>query len=212
MNPVDPAPETAALSRNDYAAIVKLIKPGSKVLDLGCGGGQLLQLLREDKGVLGYGVDLSPDLILDCIGKGLSVFQGNLDEGLRDFEDQSFDYVILNQTLPVVHRPTFVMEEMLRVGRCGIVSFANFAYWRIRLRLLLNGRMPVDEILPNEWYDTPNIHHLTVRDFHVFCRRFGITILDAHYFRRLEGGRVHSRMLHPNWFAGFALFVITRNA
>jgi methionine biosynthesis protein MetW len=212
MNPVDPAPETAALSRNDYAAIVKLVKPGSKVLDLGCGGGQLLQLLREDKGVLGYGVDLSPDLILDCIGKGLSVFQGNLDEGLRDFEDQSFDYVILNQTLPVVHRPTFVMEEMLRVGRCGIVSFANFAYWRIRLRLLLNGRMPVDEILPNEWYDTPNIHHLTVRDFHVFCRHFGITILDAHYFRRLESGRVHQHMLHPNWFAGFALFVITRNA
>ena len=162
--------------------------------------------------MLGYGVDLSPYLILDCIGNGLSVFQGNLDEGLRDFEDQSFDYVILNQTLPVVHRPTFVMEEMLRVGRCGIVSFANFAYWRIRLRLLLNGRMPVDEILPNEWYDTPDIHHLTVRDFHVFCRRFGITILDAHYFRRLESGRVHQHMLHPNWFAGFALFVITRNA
>ena len=122
MSPADAPPETAALGRNDYAAILDLVKPGSKVLDLGCGGGQLLQLLREHKNVLGYGVDLSPDLILDCIGKGLSVFQGNLDEGLRDFEDQSFDYVILNQTLPVVHRPTFVMEEMLRVeiGRAHV--------------------------------------------------------------------------------------------
>lgn len=209
MDTTDPQLQ-AALRRNDYAAILRLVEPGSRVLDLGCGGGQLLQLLRDRKNVTGYGVDLSPDLILECIGKGLSVFQGNLDEGLRDFEDQSFDYVILNQTLPVVHRPAFVIEEMLRVGRRGIVSFANFAYWRIRLRLLLTGRMPVDEILPNEWYDTPNIRHLTVRDFHFFCRRFGVSILEEHYFRRLEGGRVRPSMLQPNWFAGFALFAISR--
>ncbi|MFA5206596.1 MAG: methionine biosynthesis protein MetW, partial [Lentisphaeria bacterium] len=116
MDTTDPQLQ-AALRRNDYAAILRLVEPGSRVLDLGCGGGQLLQLLRDRKNITGYGVDLSPDLILECIGKGLSVFQGNLDEGLRDFEDQSFDYVILNQTLPVVHRPAFVIEEMLRVGR-----------------------------------------------------------------------------------------------
>lgn len=200
----------AALRRNDYRTIVEMVEPGARVLDLGCGNGSLLRLLRERKNCVGYGVELEADLIMACVEKGLSVFQGNLDEGLRDFEDQSFDYVILNQTLPVVHRPSYVIEEMLRVGGKGIVSFPNFAHWPIRLRLLFSGRMPVDEAIPHDWYDTPNIHHLTITDFTLFCKRFNVAILDGYYFRSLEGGQVSATMFQPNWCAGFALFVITR--
>ena len=200
----------AALQRTDFRIILDHIEAGARVLDLGCGNGTLLQLLRNRKNAVGYGVELLPDSIMQCIEKGLSVFHGNLDEGLRDFDDRSFDYVILNQTLTVVHRPAFVVEEMLRVGKKGIVSFPNFGYWRIRLRLLASGRMPVDEIIPHEWYDTPNIHHLTVNDFLLFCKRFQITILESRYFDSLEGGDTRATMLCPNWSAAFALFVITR--
>ncbi|MCF7854613.1 MAG: methionine biosynthesis protein MetW [Candidatus Pacebacteria bacterium] len=201
---------TAARRRNDYRLILDIVSPGSRVLDLGCGAGQLLTLLEADKNIVGYGVELDGDKIIECVESGLSVFQGDLDEGLRDFDDGSFDYVILNQTLPVTHKPPYVVDEMLRVGKRGIISFANFAYWRIRWRLLTGGRMPVGESIPYEWYDTPNIHHLTIQDFFLFCRRFRVTILDRHYFSALEGGHVkHSQRL-PNWFAAYGMFVITR--
>ena len=167
---------TAARRRNDYRVILDIVEPGSRVLDLGCGAGQLLTLLETEKSVVGYGVELDGDKIIECVESGLSVFQGDLDEGLRDFDDHSFDYVILNQTLPVTHKPPYVVDEMLRVGKRGIISFANFAHWRIRWRLLTGGRMPVGESIPYEWYDTPNIHHLTIQDFHLFCRRFGVTV------------------------------------
>ncbi len=212
-----PAPDAArehgdaeALRRNDFRTVLDLVEPGSRILDLGCGNGALLQLLRDRKQATGYGVEMDQPLIMQCIARGLSVFQGNLDEGLRDFEDQSFDYVILNQTLPAVHRPGYVLDEMLRVGKRGIVSFPNFAYWRIRWHLLSRGRMPVDEIIPYEWYDTPNIHHLTVSDFAAFCGRFGIRVQQAFYFRALAQGRVSPRMLLPNLRAGYALFVISK--
>ncbi len=204
------ADAAAALRRNDYLTILNLVETGARVLDLGCGNGTLLQLLRERRNITGYGVDIADDCIMECIAKGLSVFHGNLDDGLRDFEDQSFDYVILNQTLPVVKRPAYVIEEMLRVGRKGIVSFPNFAYWRVRLRLLLTGTMPVDEIIPHQWYDTPNIHHLTIKDFVLFCKRFNIAVLDEFYFGALEHGRQAYRIFRPNWSAGFALYVITK--
>ncbi len=198
------------LQRNDFRTVLDLVEPGSRVLDLGCGDGTLLQLLRARKQASGYGVEMDQRLIMECIARGLSVFQGNLDEGLRDFEDQSFDYVILNQTLPAVHRPAYVMDEMLRVGKMGIVSFPNFACWRVRWHLLTRGRMPVDEIIPYEWYDTPNIHHLTVVDFEEFCRKQGVAIRRAFYFRQLSRGHAVTRMLRPNLRAGYALFVIAR--
>jgi methionine biosynthesis protein MetW len=201
----------AARKRVDYRLIVDAVEPGARVLDLGCGSGQLLTLLQAEKKVVGYGVELSEERIIECVESGLSVFQGDIDEGLRDFEDHSFDYVILNQTLPVTHKPPYVVDEMLRVGKRGIISFANFAYWPVRLRLLLTGRMPVAECIPYEWYDTPNIHHLTIHDFFLFCRRFGVSILNATYFSALEGGRMYGNLRLPNWRAAYGMFEITRS-
>ena len=208
MNSIQNADGT--FRRNDFRTVLELVEPGSRVLDLGCGNGALLQLLRDRKNITGYGVELDQQLIMECISRGLSVFQGNLDEGLRDFEDQSFDYVILNQTLPAVYRPSFVLDEMLRVGKQCIVSFPNFAYWRVRWHFLVQGRMPVDDIIPYEWYNTPNIHHLTICDFENFCRRNHIEFRQSFYFRALSRGTVAPTMFRPNLRAGFALFVIRR--
>ncbi len=210
MTPEDFAKLEQAEQRTDYRLILNRIEPGSRVLDLGCGSGWLLALLREKKNVVGYGVELSSNQIIECIGKGLSVFHGDIDEGLRDFEDQSFDYVIVNQTLPVTRRPSLVLEEVLRVGRCGIISFANFAYWRIRLHLLLTGRMPVTESIPYEWYDTPNIHLFTIRDFRSLCRKMNAEILDSCFFTELENGRARCNLPLPNMQAAYALFAIKR--
>lgn len=197
--------------RSDYGLITDLIEPGSQVLDLGCGNGLLLYLLREEKQVNGYGVELAEERIIECVERGLSVFQGNLDEGLRDFDDQSFDYVLLNQTLPVVHKPPYLIEEMLRVGKRGIITFPNFGYWRIRWKFILSGHMPITESIPYEWYDTPNIHNLTLNDFKFFCRRFGITILSSVYFSALDGGKARIHSVLPNCTAAYGLFVIAKD-
>ena len=200
----------AARKRLDYRLISRIVEPRARVLDLGCGSGQLLTLLQAEKQIVGYGIELDQERIVECVESGLSVFQGDIDEGLRDFDDYSFDYVILNQTLQATHKPPYVVDEMLRVGRRGLISFANFAYWPVRLRLMLTGRMPVAECMPYEWYDTPNIHHLTISDFYLFCRRFGVSILGATFFSALEGGRTHRRLRFPNWRAAYGLFEITR--
>ncbi|MFA4943657.1 MAG: methionine biosynthesis protein MetW [Lentisphaeria bacterium] len=205
-----PAEAVNPLQRNDFRVLVELVEPNSRVLDLGCGDGALLALLREHKQATCYGVEMDPDGILACIGKGLSVFQGNLDEGLRDFEDQSFDYVVSDQSLTEVRRPEFMMREMLRVGKKAVFCFPNFAHWRIRLQLLFRGRMPVDEVIPFQWFETPNIHHLTVADFRAFCRHHGMRVLDQYFFRSLRGGRVSRAMAFPNWSAAYALFVTAR--
>ncbi len=159
-----------------YEDIVDLVEPESRVLDLGCGDGELLDKLIRDKKVRGRGVEIEEEMIRACVSKGLSVFQGNLDEGLKDYGTASYDYVILNQTLQVVHNPVLLMREMLRVGRRVIVSFPNFAYWRNRLQLLFLGRMPVTGTLPYEWYNTPNIHLCTRRDFLTLCRELGAPV------------------------------------
>ncbi|MFW5996710.1 MAG: methionine biosynthesis protein MetW [Verrucomicrobiota bacterium] len=200
----------SARIRNDYRLILDLIEPGSQVLDLGCGNGHLLYLLREEKQVNGYGVELAESRIIECVERGLSVFQGNLDEGLRDFDDQSFDYVLLNQTLPVVHKPPYLVEEMVRVGKRGIITFPNFGYWRIRWKFILSGNMPITESMPYEWYDTPNIHNLTLKDFRFFCRRFGITILSSTYFSSLNNGKSRIHSFLPNCTAAYGLFVVTK--
>lgn len=167
--------------RADLCALADLIQPGEKVLDLGCGDGTLLRYLIDARQIVGRGVELSEPDVLACVGKGLSVRQGNLDEGLRDYPAQSFDTVILSQTLPYLDNPAFILGEMLRVGRRALVSFANWGHWRCRLELLFTGRSPLAPGLPQVWYASPRARPLTVRDFIEFCAREKIAITRSIY-------------------------------
>lgn len=151
--------------RPDLVIIAQNVAPGSRALDVGCGDGALMAVLRDQHQVDARGLELDPHNVALCVGKGLSVMQGDADADLADYPDASFDYAILSQTLQTTKRPDQVLDELLRVGRKAFVSFPNFAHWKVRASLLWNGRMPVTRLLPVAWYETPNIHHVTVRDF-----------------------------------------------
>jgi methionine biosynthesis protein MetW len=163
--------------RQDFAIISGWVKFGSKVLDLGCGDGELLQFLRSGLEVKGYGVEKDDANWLACMKNGSNVIQMDLEDGLSGFEDQSFDTVILSQTLQAMNNTEEIVQEMLRVGREIIVTFPNFGYWRNRIQIT-GGRMPVSKILPYQWYDTPNVHLCTINDFDQFCKNHKITILE----------------------------------
>lgn len=164
-----------AADRPDFAAIAAWIPKGSSVLDLGCGDGSLLRYLKETRAVRGYGVEINDLDIVSCIANGVNVIQNDLESGLADFENDSFDFVILSQTLQATRHTEALTREMLRVGREGVVSFPNFGYWKSRLNVLL-GNMPVSKELPYQWYDTPNVHLCTLNDFETFCRTQNIAI------------------------------------
>jgi len=164
--------------RADLSIIADWIKAESKVLDLGCGDGTLLAYLRDQRDVLGYGLEISPFDVEDCVDKNINVIQANLNNGLKAyFTDHSFDYVIMSQTLQATEKPDELIEEMLRVGREGIVTFPNMAHWSARLQLGLKGIMPVTKNLPNQWFNTPNVHLCTLNDFEVLCKKHDIEIL-----------------------------------
>ena len=192
----------------NYNHIVPLIEKGAKVLDLGCGDGTLLKKLIDEKNVHGKGIEINQENVIQALHKGLSIIQGDIDEGLEDFADKEMDYVILNQTLQSTQNPDFVIKEMLRVGKNAVVSFPNFAYWRIRFYLLFKGKMPKSKMLPFEWYDTPNIHLLTVRDFFDYCEKRDIKISKSILTRR--GKIVNSRLrkTFADIFAEEVIFVI----
>ena len=165
-----------ARTREDYLLIAQMVKPGSKVLDVGCNDGTLLELLRDERRVNGRGVELSQKKVNICVARGLSVIQGDADRDLADYPADAYDYVILSQTIQATHNPRHVLREMLRVGRHAVVSFPNFGHWRVRSSLFFNGRMPVNESLPYTWYDTPNIHFCTIRDFVHLCDEMNVTV------------------------------------
>jgi len=193
------------LGRSDYAIIGEIVEPKTRVLDLGCGEGELLQWLAENKGVDARGVEISGSKVQRAIARGVSVFQSDIDEGLADYPDQAFDYVILSQTLQETRHPRQVLREILRVGRRGIVAFPNFGHWRMRIAMLLSGRAPRTPLFPYEWYESPNIHLLTIEDFEELVRAEGWTV-ERRYF--LSGNRKVT--MSPNLLAEVGVFLVRR--
>ena len=197
--------------RSDLRVIADMVTPGARVLDIGCEDGELLQLLIESRDVDGRGMELSQKGVNACVARGLTVVQGDAEYALRDYPDQAFDYVILSQTLQAMSRPAEVLEQMLRVGRRAIVSFPNFAYWRVRLYLALRGRMPVTRDLPYEWYETPNTHFCTILDFLDLSEQKNYLIEQAVAFNPRGGYRFHKQLgWRSNLFAQQALFLLRR--
>ncbi|MFP5383066.1 MAG: methionine biosynthesis protein MetW [Gammaproteobacteria bacterium] len=196
--------------RPDLDIIAPWIRPKARVLDLGCGDGELLGFLAQQHAVTGYGLEIDPEKIRSCIARGVNVIEQNIDEGLRNFDDGSFDTVLMTQALQALHNPHLVIAEMLRVGREAIVTFPNFGHWRPRFYLALRGRMPMSESLPHHWYDTPNIHFCTFRDFEMLCHDNGWRVLD----RLVTDGRHREGALMqaiPNLLGEIAIYRLTRH-
>jgi methionine biosynthesis protein MetW len=182
--------------RVDLVRVMEMVAPGSRVLDVGCGDGELLRLLAEERTVDGRGIELSQKGVNDCVAKGLSVVQGDADADLADYPNDAFDYVILSQTLQATRQPRVVLENMLRIGRRAIVSVPNFGHWSVRLQLALRGRMPVTEQLRHSWYDTPNIHFCTITDFVALAREVG-AVIDSSVALDQSGGELSA--VWPRW-------------
>jgi len=188
--------EDRAGHRLDFLLVTDMVAPGSRVLDVGCGDGSLLALLRDRKGVDGRGIEISREGVNTCLAKGLPVIQGDADMDLADYPDDTFDYVILSQTIQATRHPKVVLEHLLRIGRRAIVSFPNFGHWSVRLDLFLRGRMPVTRNMPYSWYDTPNIHFCTIRDFVELCGVVGAKMEKA---VALDAGGRPVRVTLPWW-------------
>ena len=195
------------LGRSDYAIIGEIVEPNTKVLDLGCGEGELLLWLAENKGVDARGVEIAGVMVQRAYARGVSVYQGDIDEGLADYPSSAFDYVILSQTLQQTQRPLKVVREMLRVGRRVIVAFPNFGHWAVRLSMLVGGGAPKTKLFPYNWYDSPNIHFLTVRDFEALVRVERL-VVERRYF--LAGRR--KVWLLPNLLAEVAVYLLSGSA
>ena len=194
----------------NYEVITEYIEKGARVLDLGCGKGELLKMLVDKKQFTGSGVDINQNNVIASIQKGLSVVQGDIDTGLKEFSENEYDYVILNQTLQSTQKPDFVIEEMLRIGKKVVVSFPNFGYWRVRFYLFFQGKMPKSKMLPFSWYDTPNIHLLTIKDFFEFCKERNIKIAKQVYVKRGKISKNPFTKFLTNFLCEEAIFMIER--
>lgn len=194
--------------RQDYKIISDWVRPNSRVLDLGCGSGRLLKHLNTEKNVSGYGLELNEDKIQACIENGVSVIEQDIDAGLKNFKNQSYDFVIMSLALQALKHPNEALEEMLRVGREAIISFPNFAHYSPRLYLALKGKMPVSKKLPYQWYETPNIHLCTVNDFEYLCKEKGYTIEDRIVISTT--GSASIAKLCPNLLAATAFYKISK--
>lgn len=195
--------------RLELLAVEQWIQPESRVLDIGCGDGTLLRYLRDNRRVKGTGVEIDSDNITQCVKNGVHVIEQDIDQGLQNFTAGSFDTVLLTQTLQAVRRPDYVLQEILRIGKECIITFPNFGHWKARIHLGLFGRMPVSRFMPYHWYDTPNIHFCTVKDFERLCDREGIIILD----RKVQDNEQKNSLLGnywPNLFGTNAIYHVTK--
>jgi methionine biosynthesis protein MetW len=200
--------QTAMISngiRLDHQIIYRIVESGARVLDLGCGNGDLLYFLAREKGAKVQGIEVNDSAIYECVKKGLSVFHGDIESGLTEYPKQSFDYVILNQSLQEVEKVDDLIEEALRVGSKVIVGFPNFAFWEARLMLFFRGKAPITRSLPYNWNNTPNVRFLSISDFKDFCREKDLKVKEARYL-----GKKRSVTLWPNLFALNAIFVVTK--
>lgn len=193
--------------RTDLKLIADIIEPNSRVLDIGCGDGALLDYLTHNKSVSGRGIELSQKGVNQCVGRGLSVIQGNADTDLQYYPDDAVDYAILSQTIQATHNPKHVLEELLRIGRRAIVSFPNFGHWRVRASLAFAGRMPVTKSLAFQWYETPNIHFCTINDFFALCEAMNIKIAETIFLN--QNGKQKS-LFFPNLTGQQAIFLLDR--
>ena len=198
--------------RADLTLVAGLVPAGSRVLDLGCGDGALLEHLAQVRGCRVQGAERSPDAVVACLRRGIPVVELDVDAGLADFGDAAFDVVVLSQTLQALHRPRDVLREMVRVGRVGIVSFPNFGHWAIRLRLLATGRMPSSRTLPHAWYDTPNIHLCTVADFEALARAESLVVRQRRLLDAAGRAATGPASRRPNLLAAGAAYVVERGA
>ena len=195
--------------RIGYDLVIDEIPEGARVLDLGCGDGTLLKLLQELKNVSGFGVEISGEGVSLCVEKGVYCYQADIDEGLSDYRDNSFDYVIVNQTIQNTKRPDYVIKEVLRIGKKAIVSFPNFGYYRTRSYLMFKGTMPVSKLLPYQWYDSPNIHLLTIKDMIRMSSGFSFKIVSEKHFSISGIDKSSIITIAPNLLAQYGFFVIT---
>ncbi|MCX4274991.1 MAG: methionine biosynthesis protein MetW [Candidatus Gastranaerophilales bacterium] len=194
----------------NYEVVTDIIPEGVRVLDLGCGDGTLFSKLAHEKKITGVGIEINQDEVIKALDKGVSVIQGDIDEGLKQFPDNSFDYAILNQTLQSTEKPDLVVDEMLRVAKKAVVSFPNFAYWKVRFYLFFKGKMPKSKALPYEWYNTPNIHLMTVNDFFEFCKNRNIKILKSVYLTKNKARSGILVRAITNFFSEEVVFVVSK--